>query len=115
MVLATSARLVKGWQGSPFEARRPVDRTYPPPDRSVLVVGDRAVGAPAPSLGAACVRLAARAGCGILQVGFVAREGGHRVCCVDPVGALAEEEEIDAVSALLAAVALRRCPAGAAR
>ncbi|MGV8978259.1 MAG: hypothetical protein ACOH17_09460 [Cellulomonas sp.] len=78
-VAATSARLVPGWSGSPWDARRPYD-TIRGASRRVLVAGRRAVGAFDVAEARGCCALAAAARCRILSIGF------------DPAGGVVEAQ-----------------------
>jgi len=100
-VAATSQRLVPGWSGSPWDARRPGESSAGPGSR-VLVAGDRVVGARSTALAAGYRALAAAGGCRVLAV-TVDADGG--VCDADPVGALTSPDEVDAVARLLREVA----------
>jgi hypothetical protein len=108
-VMATSARFVRGWRGSPFAARQPLATAMPPAEHRVLVVDDRTVGGPDASIAAACMRLAAAARCRILRVGFVETGPQLAVSMVDPGGGSLDGEEIDAMAAFLADLVARSC------
>jgi hypothetical protein len=102
--IATSARLVPGWRGTPYEARLPLGPTAVAANAEALVAGDRIVGTQADRHGVACARLAARSGCRLLQVDFYWCAGDAAVTSVSPAPPLTSSEQVRAVAALLVAV-----------
>jgi hypothetical protein len=77
---------------------------------SVLVVGDRALGALAQPFGKACVALARVADCTLLEVRFAQSVGGLAVCGVNAMPRLLDACEFEAVAELCCE---RRRPVGA--
>lgn len=100
-VAATSARLVPGWSGSAWDARRPHDST-PAAARRVLVAGRRAVGASGVAEARGCCALAEAARCRILSVGFDPSGG---VVEAQPLAPVLSPDEIALVGTFLAEVA----------
>ncbi|MBA8792417.1 hypothetical protein FHX74_000011 [Friedmanniella endophytica] len=98
---ATSARLVPGWRGGPWQARLPHDDLLDDRPTSVrlLLVDGVPVGSPSwPGRTAAGRRLAALSGCRVLGLDLDAR---GRVLGADPVPPLTGRSELAAVAALL--------------
>jgi hypothetical protein len=100
-VAATSARLVPGWSGSAWDARRPLDLT-PDVARRVLVAGRRAVGASDVAEARGCCGLAAAARCRILSVGFDSAGG---VVDAQPLAPVISPDEVTLAGAFLTEVA----------
>ncbi|NMM17819.1 MAG: hypothetical protein HHJ14_12065 [Cellulomonas sp.] len=100
-VAATSARLVPGWSGSAWDARRPLDRTHDAV-RRVLVAGRRAVGAADVAEARGCCALAEAARCRILSVGF---DPGGGVVEAQPRAPVLSPDEIALAGTFLAEVA----------
>lgn len=98
---ATSARLVPGWSGSAWDARRPLDLT-PDVARRVLVAGRRAVGASDVAEARGCCGLAAAARCRILSVGFDSAGG---VVDAQPLAPVISPDEVTLAGAFLTEVA----------
>ena len=106
---ATSGRLLPGFTGSPYAAGMPAeDRRADPglvdPAGEVLVVGREVFGALADRFGAACVALAARARCRVLEVGFCHVAGRLAVSQISPVPALRYQWQAEVLARLLASV-----------
>ena len=110
-VVATSGRLVPGFSGSPYAARLPWMDVAGPPLEHVLVAGSQAFGRLADGFGAACITLAGRVRCRLLDVSFSIDESGgsvdRRVSSVSPVPALRETWGIEAVAQLIESIAGR--------
>jgi len=100
-VAATSARLVPGWSGSAWDARRPHDTT-PDAVRRVLVAGRRAVGASDVAEARGCCALAEAARCRIVSVGFDEAGG---VVEAQPLAPVVSPDEIALAGTFLAEVA----------
>lgn len=112
-VVATSGRLVPGFRGSPYDARRPLETAPGEIVDRVVVVGSRAYGGPA-GVGPACVRLAERARCRLLEVGFCrGADGGLVAGSVSSVPALTDPSVVHAVADLLERISGARAVAGA--
>ncbi len=112
-LVATSGRLVPGFRGSPYDARRPFATAPREIVDRVVVVGSRAYGGPAADLGPACVRLAERARCRVLEVGFSLGDDGRlEAGWVSAVPALTEPPELGAVADLLERISSGHAVAG---
>ena len=100
---ATSARLVAGWRGAPYDARLPhVAPSRSGTGSSVLVTGRHVTGWLAPTLGERCQELASLAGCDVLGVEF---DEQGRVEAAEPLARLDTAEKVAAAAAYLCEVA----------
>jgi len=102
--IATSGRLLPGFVGSPYAARLPAEECSGDSVGEVLVAGREAFGALAHRFGAACVALAARARCRVLEVGFCHAAGDVAVSRISPVPPLHHQWQAEIVATLLASV-----------
>ena len=100
-VTATSARLVPGWLGSPFDARRPFESRGGKIVQEILVAGEVAVGELSERFGDSCRRLAAHSRCRVLQTNFCQVAGELAVTSVLPVPPFVSTSQVEVVSDLL--------------
>ncbi len=97
--VATSARLVPRWRGSPYDARRPLRLVEGRPAGRVLVVAGQASQGPyQEGLGA----LSRVTGCDFLEVTFACdKDGQWGVFAVDPLGLLDQQTDVEAAATML--------------
>jgi hypothetical protein len=105
VIMATSARNVPGWRGSPYDARRSVHLQPAAGTTTVLVVGRRGYTELPDPLRQGALELARRSCCRVLEVAFGWHEDRWLMVSADPVPALRTQAHLDAVAALMAGVA----------
>lgn len=97
--LATSARLVPEWRGSPYDARRPLRRIEGDALGRIAVLDGQAPKGPYQQ---ALSALGSATGCGFLEVSLAGTpDGGAGVFSVDPLGSLQRGAEVDAAATML--------------
>ncbi len=106
VTMATSGRSVAGWRGTPYDARRPVELSPGSAlSDSLVVVGRQVIGELAPELSEACLALAGKAQCRLLELSFVKSDDDWLLASADPVPMLRTAIQVRAVADLLTAIA----------